>query len=111
MPKMVYKHSLLKTHPETGREGYLEHNEHVRAIAPKGKFLEFNVKEGWGPLCKFLEVDVPEGPFPRVNDTATWQAYVHKSKKAAALKLVRPVLVALGCIGAVGVSYWVALRG
>ena len=27
------------------------------------------VKEGWGPLCKFLNVPEPSIPFPRVNDT------------------------------------------
>jgi len=26
--------------------------------------LEFSVKEGWGPLCKFLDVPVPDVPFP-----------------------------------------------
>ena len=25
--------------------------------------------EGWEPLCRFLEVDVPETPFPRLNDS------------------------------------------
>ena len=28
------------------------------------------MKEGWGPLCKFLGVAEPSTPFPRVNDTA-----------------------------------------
>jgi hypothetical protein len=28
------------------------------------------VKEGWGPLCKFLDLPVPNEPFPRVNDVA-----------------------------------------
>ena len=109
MPKMLYKHTLLKNHPEEGREGYLKHNEHVSAVAPKGRFLEFNVRDGWRPLCKFLEVEIPEGLFPKVNDTETWKAYVRKSKKDAALKLVGSVLMALGCIGSVGVAYWLVL--
>ena len=29
----------------------------------------YNVKEGWGPLCEILRVDVPDEPFPRANDS------------------------------------------
>ena len=32
------------------------------------KLLIYNVKEGWEPLCKFLEVPVPKDPMPRSND-------------------------------------------
>jgi len=31
------------------------------------QLLEFSVKEGWGPLCAFLGVPVPDVPFPRLN--------------------------------------------
>ncbi len=34
---------------------------------PKEKLLVFEASNGWGPLCGFLEVDVPEEPYPRVN--------------------------------------------
>ena len=68
IPKLAFQNSCLNNFPEEGRGGYLKHNEHVRAIAPKRRFLEFNVKEGWGPLCEFLEVETPDRPFPRVND-------------------------------------------
>ena len=32
--------------------------------------LIFEVKDGWYPLCTFLDVPVPDEPFPRVNSTA-----------------------------------------
>jgi Sulfotransferase domain len=32
-----------------------------------GRLLVFDVKEGWGPLCKFLGKHVPEMPFPSEN--------------------------------------------
>ena len=35
--------------------------------APKHKLLVFDVKEGWEPLCKFLEKDIPDKPFPWRN--------------------------------------------
>ena len=31
--------------------------------------LSPQVKQGWGPLCEFLDVPIPDCPFPRVNDT------------------------------------------
>ena len=30
----------------------------------------YRINEGWGPLCEFLNVENPEIPFPKVNDTA-----------------------------------------
>jgi hypothetical protein len=32
------------------------------------------VKEGWAPLCEFLDRPVPEVPFPRMNDTKEFKA-------------------------------------
>ena len=49
---------------------YYEHIENVKKTIPTDKLLIYHVKEGWGPLCEFLNVDVPEIPFPKVNDTA-----------------------------------------
>ena len=43
--------------------------QHVKDTVPKERLLVFEVKEGWEPLCKFLEVPEPNEPFPRVNDT------------------------------------------
>jgi hypothetical protein len=37
-------------------------------IAPE-RLLVFEVTEGWEPLCEFLELLAPDGPFPHVNDT------------------------------------------
>lgn len=44
------------------------HAEAVRATIPARQLLVYQVKEGWGPLCAFLGVPVPEEDFPRTND-------------------------------------------
>jgi hypothetical protein len=49
---------------------YNEHIESVKKTIPADKLLIYRVNEGWGPLCEFLNVDKPEIPFPKVNDTA-----------------------------------------
>lgn len=51
-----------------GPHMYRMHNQRVRGLVPKGQLLEYNVKEGWGPVCDFLGVDVPDRPFPRLNN-------------------------------------------
>ncbi len=43
-------------------------NEAVRRRVPPERLLVFDVREGWAPLCDFLGVDVPDGPFPRLNE-------------------------------------------
>ncbi len=45
-----------------------EHTARVRATVPADRLLVFDVREGWGPLCRFLGVPVPNVPFPNVND-------------------------------------------
>ncbi|MGW4642872.1 sulfotransferase family protein [Sphaerisporangium sp. NPDC004334] len=51
-----------------------EHVAEVKAAIPPERLLVFEVRQGWEPLCGFLGVPVPDEPFPRVNDTADFQA-------------------------------------
>ena len=44
-------------------------NDEVRAAVPADKLLEWSPKDGWEPLCAFLEVPVPAEPVPHINDT------------------------------------------
>ena len=48
---------------------------------PSDQLLVFEVKQGWAPLCKFLGVPQPEGPFPNTNDTKEQQERLGKMKK------------------------------
>jgi Sulfotransferase domain len=45
------------------------HNQKVKDTIPPEKLLVFDVKEGWEPLCNFLNMPVPDHPFPNLNDT------------------------------------------
>lgn len=47
---------------------FTAHNEAAKAAIPAGQLLIYQVKEGWGPLCAFLDKPVPAEPFPRTND-------------------------------------------
>ncbi|OJD18962.1 hypothetical protein AJ78_01074 [Emergomyces pasteurianus Ep9510] len=54
--------------PNKGKQVYLNHVDEVRSLAPKERFLEYKIDEGWGPLCEFLGEEIPDTPFPRGND-------------------------------------------
>ena len=61
---------------ETAVAAYLENNRMVRDLVPADRLLVFDVSEGWEPLCRFLEVDVPEGGFPHHNVRSEfWQHF------------------------------------
>lgn len=45
----------------------------VRREVPDRRLLEYEVGQGWEPLCDFLGVDVPDEPFPRVNDSQNFE--------------------------------------
>lgn len=51
------------------KQCFEDFNEEVRKTVPKERLLEFNIKDGWGPLCKFLDLPKPNEPFPFVNTT------------------------------------------
>ncbi|KAL8759608.1 MAG: hypothetical protein Q9199_000652 [Rusavskia elegans] len=42
------------------------HRRKVKENVPKEKLLNFNVKEGWSRLCEFLDVELPDVPFPNL---------------------------------------------
>ena len=62
---------------------YEQHNQLVRDTIPASQLLEYNVRQGWEPLCQFLEipdVDCPSSkdiPFPKSNSARAvkWQSY------------------------------------
>ncbi len=47
-------------------------NERVKADVPAERLLVWEPADGWEPMCEFLDVAVPDGPVPRVNDTAAF---------------------------------------
>jgi hypothetical protein len=56
---------------------YQKHNAEVQKIVPPEQLLVYEVKDGWAPLCKFLDVPIPESPFPNTNKVA----HFHKMKE------------------------------
>ena len=56
---------------------------YVKSVVPAEDLLVWNLKEGWDPLCSFLDKPIPEGPIPHENRTGDieWiQNYGYKHK-------------------------------
>jgi hypothetical protein len=81
------------------------HNEEVKRLVPPDRLLVFEVSEGWGPLCSFLGVPVPEGrPFPHLNDATEFRERIRRGIRV----LSTIAMVTLGTV--VLILIWVALR-
>lgn len=48
---------------------FREHIADVQAEIPAHRLLTFDLRDGWQPLCEFLQVEVPDIPFPRTNSS------------------------------------------
>ena len=53
---------------------YKKHILNVVKLTPSNRLLQFNVKEGWEPLCAFLDRSTPDEPFPRLNERTEFLA-------------------------------------
>lgn len=49
------------------------HNQAVIDAIPASRLLVYRPGDGWEPLCRFLNVPVPEEDFPHLNDTAWYR--------------------------------------
>jgi len=50
-------------------EAFNRYVAEVQATVPADRLLTWAPKDGWEPLCDFLELPVPEVPLPHINDT------------------------------------------
>lgn len=55
-------------------EVYEAHNADVILRTDGDRLLIYELGSGWEPLCAFLGVPVPDGPFPSSNSTGEFQA-------------------------------------
>ena len=84
MPKPFTVSGLVdevKTKEKLLRRLYLEHNEAVINTVAPDDLLVWNVKDGWLPLCTFLDKPLPNRSVPHDNKTGTewFEKYVWKS--------------------------------
>lgn len=55
-------------------EAFKRHTEEVKATIRPERLLIYKAGEGWGPLCEFLDLSVPDEPYPFENTRAEFIA-------------------------------------
>ncbi|KAI0126849.1 NAD dependent epimerase/dehydratase [Xylariales sp. AK1849] len=87
-----------------GSEGIREptkeiHEDHIRKVVPKEKVHWYNVADGWEPLCKILNVPVPDQPFPHNNSKS-------EAKKVWERHVIAGASSWLFVLGILAVTFW-----
>ena len=82
------------------KQVFRDHIEQVKVDVPADKLLIFEVKDGWEPLCAFLDKDVPDTPFPHANDTEQFKKFIRKTKRSFT------GLYMIGAIALAGLGWW-----
>lgn len=77
---------------QNARKSYVRHYREIRELVPKDKLLDYQLKDGWEPLCKFLGREVPDVPFPHVNDAAAYDKHEKDAEKRVTKKFIKNAL-------------------
>jgi hypothetical protein len=78
----------------------------VERVVPPERLLVFEVSQGWGPLCEFLGVPVPDQPFPRLNDR---EEMLRRVRMMNVARVAGPA-IAGALVIAIAALVWWALR-
>jgi hypothetical protein len=99
--KLIWQRSHKGTMPDRAKAlaHYEQHIADVKAAVPADRLLVFSADQGWEPLCTFLGVPVPDGPFPNVNDRAAIK------KTLADLTRGAYVILGIGAAACAGIIY------
>lgn len=62
--------------PAAMMDAFERHNAAVRRQVPADQLLEWQLGDGWEPICERLGLPVPSEPFPLVNTTEEFRAMV-----------------------------------
>lgn len=74
-----------ETTPDSMKSAMERFNAEVQESVPPERLLVWAVNDGWEPLCDFLDLPIPDTPFPHLNDS-----------KVFAERIIDGALLALG---------------
>lgn len=80
--------------------------DRVRKIVPPERRLEYNIGDGWEPLCAFLGKEVPNVPFPRLNERKVHERNTSLRSHAVLVNSASRIVPWLLATAAVGAAAW-----
>ncbi|KAJ5369635.1 hypothetical protein N7509_014247 [Penicillium cosmopolitanum] len=82
-------------------EVYRKHNALIIAHTPPENLLLFNLEDGWKPLCAFLGMEIPQVPFPNVNEGDAVKDVVAAFTQKSMIRAVRNLfIIGVSCAAA-----------
>ena len=90
-----YNKMVSEVRKDRGEEFYHDWVAEVESYVPPEKLLKFNVAQGWEPLCKFLDLPIPEESFPRANSSQEFLDRLGKRRRRSWLLLYEFVTLPL----------------
>ncbi|CAF1205807.1 unnamed protein product [Didymodactylos carnosus] len=79
-------------------ELFQQHNARVQRVVPRERLLVYDVKQGWAPLCKFLNVPIPSEEFPFVNDANIHRRDIEKENRLGWIILIALISILLAFV-------------
>lgn len=71
------------------KEYYDKWIQDAKRIVPKDQLLIFNPCDGWKPLCKFLNKQIPNKAYPNINNRKQYNQFMYQWKKKALKGLLK----------------------
>ena len=91
---------------KNARAAYRAHYANIRETVPKERLLEYQLAQGWDPICKFLGKDIPKVPFPHRNEAATLQLSFGDLLAKALKNSLFNIAIVLGAGACIGTVAW-----
>ncbi|KAK8017970.1 hypothetical protein PG991_007160 [Apiospora marii] len=91
-------------------QSYVEYMKTVHSLVPSERVLVLDLDKGfgWEEICDFLEVEVPEEPYPRSNSMAEFHVAAEMVLAPAVRKTM--MLLATSAAAVVGIGAWYLQR-
>ena len=86
---------------------YIDIYKEARDVIPKDRLLEFKLEQGWEPLCHFLGDEIPQTPFPHINETTSFKAKMSCMKKRATFRILRSYAPGMLAVPAFAFAYYI----
>jgi hypothetical protein len=107
----IHKYEPNRWSMPRAEAAYLDQVARVRDSVPKERLLEFDVKQGWEPLCKFLDKPVPKDkPFPKLMDRAMFRMIEDQVKYYDTLGMLINTAKRVGVVAVLGGLVWFARK-
>ena len=84
-----------------GKDVFKAHYDLVRQLVPPERLLEYDVSQGWEPLCNFLGEEIPDERFPYTNSSRDFQNGIrgrNNRKIRDAVIKVLALILGMACI-------------